>query len=344
VRRAAGEVFVWKPIAPMRLKGKAEPVAVFALAGSIRQAARGAAGYDVPIVGREAELGTLSARLDEALEGRGQIVGICAEAGMGKSRLVAEFVRSARRRGIFVAFGEFQAFGTNTSYFAWQEVWRRLLRLEDDGTEAEQIAHLEAQLAAIDPSLVARTPLLEAVVGITIADSDLTRSFDAKLRKASLEDLLARVLRARATTEPVVIVLEDCHWIDELSRDLLGVLTRAATGLRLVFVLAYRPAEAVGGGLGIERLPNFEEIALDRLDDADAAEVVRSKLEQVAGRGEVPSAELVDLVTERADGNPLYIEELVSFIASQRIDSRSSTHGACSVKAPQERSCGSIKP
>jgi tetratricopeptide (TPR) repeat protein len=168
-------------------------------------------------------------------------------------------------------------------------------------------------------------------VGITIPDSDLTRSFDAKLRKASLEDLLARVLRARAATEPVVIVLEDCHWIDELSRDLLEVLTRAATGLRLVFVLAYRPAEAVGGGLGIDRLPNFEEIALDRLDDADAAEVVRSKLEQVAGRGEVPSAELVDLVTERADGNPLYIEELVSFIASQRIDS----HDRAAMKALQ---------
>jgi predicted ATPase len=118
-----------------------------------------------------------------------------------------------------------------------------------------------------------------------------------------------------------VIVLEDCHWIDELSRDLLQVLARAASGLRLVFVLAYRPTEAAGGGLGIERLPNFEEIVLDRLDDADAAEVVQSKLEQVLGRGEPPSEELIELVTERADGNPLYIEELVSFIANQQIDS-----------------------
>ncbi len=239
---------------------------------------------------------------------------------MGKSRLVAEFVRSARRRGIFVAFGEFQAFGTNTSYFAWQEIWRRLLHLEDDASEAEQIAHLEAELAAIDPALVARAPLLEAVVGIDIPDNDLTRGLDPKLRKTSLEDLLTQCLRARAATEPLVIVLEDCHWIDELSGDLLQVLARASSGLRLVFLLAYRPAQAVGGGLGIERLTNFEEVALDRLDDADAAEVVASKLEQVLGHGEPPSDELVELVIERAGGNPLYIEELVSFIANQHID------------------------
>lgn len=321
IHDAAGDTFLWERLPDLTVKGKSAPVVAYALNGSLQRASRRKLRFELRLVGRRRELTALNAGLTSALGHHGRVVGIAAEAGMGKSRLVAEFVRSARRRGIFVAFGEFQAFGTNTGYFAWREVWRRLLRLDDDASEADQIAHLEVELGAIDPALVARTPLLEAVVGITIPDTDLTRTFDPKLRKASLEDLLAQCLRARAATEPLVIVLEDCHWIDELSRDLLQVLTRAASGLRLVFVLAYRPADAVGGGLGIERLPNFEEIPLDRLDDADAAEVVRSKLEQVAGRGEPPSAELVELVTERADGNPLYIEELVSFIASQHIDS-----------------------
>jgi class 3 adenylate cyclase/tetratricopeptide (TPR) repeat protein len=322
IQQGAGDTFTWERLPDMMVKGKAQPIAVFALDGSLERASRRKIRFELRLVGRKRELAALNAGLVSALGHHDRIVGIAAEAGMGKSRLVAEFVRSARRRGIFVAFGEFQAFGTNTSYFGWREVWRRLLRLEDDRSDAEQIAHLEAELRAIDPSLVARTPLLGAVVGLTIPDSDLTRTFDAKLRKTSLEDLLMQCLRARAATEPLVIVLEDCHWIDELSRDLLQVLTRAASGLRLVFVLAYRPAEAVGGGLAIDRLQNFEEIALDRLDDADSAEVIRSKLEQVLGRGESPSTELVELVNERADGNPLYIEELVSFIASQHIDSR----------------------
>lgn len=321
IQQGAGDTFVWERLPDMMVKGKTHPVAVYALDGSLQRASRRKIRFELRLVGRKRELAALNTGLAAALGNHDRIVAIAAEAGMGKSRLVAEFVRSARRRGIFVAFGEFQAFGTNTSYFGWQEVWRRLLRLEDDSSDDEQIAHLEAELGAIDPALVARAPLLEAVVGLTIPDSDLTRTFDAKLRKASLEDLLSQCLRARAATEPIVIALEDCHWIDELSRDLLGVLARAATGLRLVFVLAYRPAETAGGGLGIDRLPNFEEIVLDRLDDADAAEVVQSKLEQVLGHGERPSAELVELVIERADGNPLYIEELVSYIANQRIDS-----------------------
>ncbi len=172
---------------------------------------------------------------------------------MGKSRLVAEFVRNVRRDGQLVAFGECQAYGTRTPYFVWREIWRRLFGLDDDDTRERQIALLESRLAAIDPGLVARTPLLSEVVGLSIPDSSVTRTFDARLRKSSLEDLLATCLKARATEAPFVTVLEDCHWIDELSRDLLEVLTRAATSLPILFVLAYRPATEPGGDLGVER-------------------------------------------------------------------------------------------
>lgn len=320
IHDAAGDVFLWERLPDLTVKGKSALIVAYALTGTLERASRRKLRFELRLVGRKRELAALNADLAAALDHRGRVVGIAAEAGMGKSRLLAEFVRSARRRGIFVAFGEFQAFGTSTSYFAWQEIWRRLLRLEDDTSEPAQIAQLRAELATIDPALEARAPLLGAVVGLDIPDTELTRNFDPKLRKASLEDLLAQCLKARAATEPLVVVLEDCHWIDELSRDLLQVLCRSASAFRVVFVVAYRPAETPGGGLGIERLANFEEIALDRLDDADAAEVVASKLEQVMGHGEPPSAELVELVTDRADGNPLYIEELVSYIAGQDID------------------------
>ena len=130
---------------------------------------------------------TSRARLEAALAGSGAVVGISAEAGMGKSRLVAEFVRSVRRRGHVVAFGECQAFGRNTSYFAWREIWRTLFHLRDDEPEEAQLARLEADLEQIDPELVARMPLLEPVVDLQIPDNDLTRAFDAKLRKTSLE-------------------------------------------------------------------------------------------------------------------------------------------------------------
>ncbi len=117
-------------------------------------------------------------------------------------------------------------------------------------------------------------------------------------------------------------MLEDCHWIDELSRDLLEALVRSATSLPVLFVLAYRPANEPGGGLGIEGTEGFSELLLDRMEPDDVAELVRSKMQQLlGGEGETEVSDaLVDLVAARSEGNPFYVEELISFIVSQGID------------------------
>ena len=246
VHDGAGDGFIWKQLPDLTVKGKAAPIVAYALEGSLERASRRRLRFELRLVGRRTELATLEARLADALAGRGQVLGLAAEAGMGKSRLVAEFVRGARRRGIQVAFGECQAYGSNTGYFAWREIWRRLFGLEDGDDAAAQIARIERTLAAIDPALVARAPLLGPVLDIEIEDSELTRGFEAKVRKSSLEDLLTICLRARAAGEPVTIVIEDCHWIDELSRDLLTAVARGTDDARVLFVLAYRPGGRPG--------------------------------------------------------------------------------------------------
>ena len=323
----AGDAFLWERLPDLTVKGRNWPIVAYELTGSLERASRRRIRYELELVGRRAELATLDEGLEAALAGDGRIVGIAAEAGMGKSRLVAEFVRGARRRGVFVAFGECQSFGTNSSYFVWREIWRRLLRVEDTDSDDEQRRGVEAALEAIDPALVPRAPLLETVLGLEIPDNDLTAALDAKLRKASLEDLLATCLRDRAAGEPLVLVLEDCHWIDAVSRDLLEGLGRAALGLPVLIVLAYRPAGEPGGGLGVERLPSFSEIGLDELGADDAAELIRSKLDQVrTTSGEIGASEseageaLVALVTDRSGGNPFYIEELITYISSHGVD------------------------
>jgi class 3 adenylate cyclase/tetratricopeptide (TPR) repeat protein len=320
VRGAAGDVFTWEKLAPITVKGKAEPVMAFALTGSKRHASRRQAGYDLPIVGRAAELQAITEKLDDALAGDGHIVGISAEAGMGKSRLAAEFVQTAKLRGVAAAVGECQAYGTNTSYFVWREIWSTLFRLDDGLPERDQIQALETELAAIDPVLVPRAPLLQGLLDLHIPDNELTVQFDAKLRKTSLEGLLAECLRARARDMPLVIVLEDCHWLDPLSRDLLEMLARAVLNLRVLIVLAYRPSSNAGGGLGIESLPHFAEIMLDELDRDDAVVLIRSKVGQMLGPSVNTPEALVGLVTARAQGNPFYIEELLNFIRSKGID------------------------
>jgi tetratricopeptide (TPR) repeat protein len=322
VREQSGEAFTWDQLPDMVVKGKSEPISVFSPTGRARGGARRRTRYQLPIVGRRAELEALDAGLARAHEGTGSVVGIAAEAGVGKSRLVAEFVRRARRRGNVVAFGECQAFGTNTSYFVWREVWRSLLHVDPDEPDDVQARSLEQELAAIDPALAARAPLLDVLLGIAIPDNDLTRSFEAELRKTSLEALLADCVRARSADEPLVLVLEDCHWIDPLSRDLLETLARAAASLRVLVVLAYRPDVEPGGGLGIARLPHFSEIPLPELEPAEAEQLIRATLGQVLGEDvEAPPA-LVELVTSRSQGNPFYVEELLNFIRAQDVDLR----------------------
>ena len=319
-KELAGESFTWEQLRDVKLKGKAEPVPVYSLTGTSGRASRRHRRYELEIVGRQAELTALEGALERTLEQRGNVVGISAEAGLGKSRLVAEFVRAVRSGGGFVAFGECPAFGTNADYFVWQEIWRSLLGVDEPRTDDEQRLAVERALEEIDPAFVQRAPLLGPLLGISIPDNDLTRSFDAKLRKTSLEGLLADCLRARAAQEFVVIVLEDCHWIGPLARDVLTSLVRATSALPVLFVLAYRPAAAPGGGLGLEQLPQFHELQLGELEPAEAEQLVRSKLTQLFGGGAEASPALLELVVARSQGNPFYVEELLNYVHGHGVD------------------------
>ncbi len=320
VRRRAGQAFTWRKLAPLELKGKAAPVAAYALTGSSGRASRRVIRYTLPIVGRSDELGALEQGLEMSLTGHGNLIGISAEAGMGKSRLLAEFVRSVRRQGILVGFGECQSYGTSTAYFAWRELWRTLLAIPQNGSVEEQLAALESALRAIDPALVPRAPLLDALLGIPIPDTELTSSFDGKLRKTSLENLLADCLRARAGTEALVLVLEDCHWLDQLSRDLLEVIARTVVSIPVLLVVAYRPDGSQPQGLALGRLPGLSELPLTALADEAMAAVVAGKLAQLFGDDADVAGSLLELVVGRAQGNPFYAEELLNYVHAQEID------------------------
>jgi class 3 adenylate cyclase/tetratricopeptide (TPR) repeat protein len=323
VRRSAGAGFEWDPLPPTKIKGRAEPVNPYAL---VRLAPRGTGpqtGEERPaIVGRRTELDALSLALDRAIAGHGAIVGIAGEAGMGKSRLADELAGVAPTRGMRVLRGECQSFGTATRYLVWRPIWSALFGLDGDLPPADRVRSLHATLETIGPSLVPRAPLLTAVLDVDIPDNDVTRPFDAKLRKISLEGLLVECLIGCASRAPTLIILEDTHWIDALSKDLLIAISRAIVGLPVLLLLAYRPEPGAGGGFGIERLPHFEEMSLAELAGDDARALIASKLAGLFGSLDEPPQGLVDIVLERSQGNPFYIEELLNFIGSQGVSPR----------------------
>jgi Predicted ATPase len=323
VRKATMDNFTWEELPPLLVKGKSQPVTVFRLIAS--QEWHGIhlhePKYALPMVGRSAELALIEQKLHMVLKGHGQIVGITAEAGMGKSRLMAEVIRLARGRSVLGYGGECQSYGTSTSYLVWQNIWRGFFNLDPNGSTADQIESLEAQLTQIDPSLLPRLPLLGAVLNLQIPDNELTSSFDAKLRKESLESLLVDCLRKQARVMPLLLVLEDCHWLDPLSHDLLEVIGRAIVALPVLIVLAYRPPQLdIKLAPRVQQLFYFTEVHLTDLPAEDIEQLVAFKLGQIYGEAaRVPRA-LIEKISLRAEGNPFYIEELLNYLHDRDID------------------------
>lgn len=320
---AMGDAFVWEDMPDLRVKGKAEPVAVLRLVGLQTQRAvrLQEVNYTLPMVGREAELAAIEARLKQAARGEGQIVGITGEAGIGKSRLLAEVVRLANEQGFTGYGGECQSYGLNISYLVWHPIWRSFFGIDPNWELEKQTRVLTRQMRTLDRSLLPRLPLLDAALNIPLPDNELTRSFDAKLRKVSLEGLLVECLRARTEFGSLLLVLEDCHWIDPLSHDLLEEIGRAVADLPVLMVLSYRPLQVSRGeGLRISALPHFAEVRLTDFSPLEAERLISLKLERFFGsRAHIPP-DFVTEITQRAQGNPFYIEELLNYLHDRKIE------------------------
>ena len=322
VRNTAGRTFTWEDMPPVRVKGKAGAVPIARLVAKTEHTGMRLLEphYTLPMVGRQAALEQIHQRVGLVLGGKGQIVGITAEAGMGKSRLAAEVIQWALGAGLVPYGGECQSYGTTTSYLVWRPVWQALFGLDAKATLDDQVAALTAHLGAIDPGLLPRLPLLGAVLNLPIPDNELTEKLDAKVRKSSLEALLVDCLRARALADPLLIVLEDCHWLDPLSHDLVEEIGRAIPELPVLLLLIYRPPDIQRlQAPRVSQFPHFTEIVLDAFTPEEAGRLIERKLAQFADQVvDVPQA-FAAQITERAAGNPFYIEELLNYLRDRGI-------------------------
>lgn len=326
VRQAVGAEFALEPRAPMPMKGKAEPMPVFALQGlqparSLRLQEPDSA---LPLVGREHEVALLDQALADALAGRGRVLAITAEAGMGKSRLVAECVRRAMRSRFIGYGGAAPADGVARPYAAWQPLWAAFFGTDPALPQRRQVRSVEAALQQLAPSQPEAWPLLGAVLGLDWPDTDFTRSLQPKDRKALLEALLLRCLQAAAQEAAadgmaLLLVLEDLHAADPLSLELLTLVARAAPELPLLLLLSSRPVE----GAPLAAVPHARSVEPRGLDLVQTEQLVRAKLAQLfpERQGAVPPA-LVERIHGRAQGNPFFVEELLNYLHDRGIDPR----------------------
>lgn len=315
--------FDWLALPSLHIKGKHAPIYPAELRGRHQQSsAFPEISTTLPMIGRQAERALMEEKLALARLGRGQIVNIVGEAGAGKSRLLAEIIRRAGNHTRYG--GECQSYGTHSAYLVWQPIWRAFFGLDSTAPTADQLRGIEKSLQQINPDFLIRLPLLGAAINIDIPDNGLTTGMDAKARKTLRESLLVDCIRTWAGASPLILILEDLHWADPLSLDLIEIIGRVIESLPVLILLTHRPQASNDTATflpTLDKLAHFTNIRLMELNHSETEELIFSRLNNF-GLGGAISQKLVERLSARTQGNPFYIEELLNYLHDRGIDPR----------------------
>ncbi|HEX5994245.1 MAG TPA: AAA family ATPase, partial [Jiangellales bacterium] len=260
------DVVVADRLAPMTVKGKAQPVPVWAVREAREPASPAplSSSGAAPLVGRDQELTLISMIAARVRSGRGHLLWLHGEAGIGKSRLAAEICQVTQAFGFTGYGGSCRSHGTSTSYLVWRSIWRELLDLDPALPIPAQRAALTSRISRYDGS-GQRAPVLAPVVNLPMPDTDLTAQLDPAGRDELLRSTLLASLQDQAAAGPLVLLLEDCHWIDPASLALLDLIARHVVDLPVLLVVTSR--EPVTKRLAT--LDHVVEVPLTHLTSAD---------------------------------------------------------------------------
>jgi len=289
---------------PVPVKGLAAPIEIFELAGvsPVRSRLQAAASRGLTrFVGRDAEIEVLRQSLERAGEGHGQLVAVVGEPGVGKSRLVWEFTHSHRSRGWLVLEAASVSYGKATTYFPVIELLRGYFGIEprDDGRKVRE--KVTGKLLSLDRALEPTLAVFLSLLDVSVEDPEWTR-LDPPQRRRETLDALKRLLVRESQVQPVLLVVEDLHWVDGETQAWLDLLVESLPTARLLLLVNYRPEYAHGWG----SKTYYRQVRLDALPAASAGEL----LEALLGAG--PELEdLKLLLIERTQGNPFFLEESV---------------------------------
>ncbi len=319
--------FKWKPLGALQLKGIQTPLNVYRplvahLSGS---KTRGIAGFRAPMIGREMEVARLREALAGLAEGAGRIVTIIGDAGLGKSRLVAEIYDAVVRpqpeatRPRWLE-GRCRSYGASMAYLLWLDVVRGLLSVTPEDSPQRILDRLRAQVAqfaAPELRYLERLDRLTLYLGHLLslpveAEAVITmEELEGERLKRGTFRAIETLIEGMARQRPLVIVCEDLHWADPTSLELLERLFALTERAPLLFVCLLRPETEHGGTLvsqvAAERFAHrHTDLWLTPLSAAETETLINALL---PGDG-VPTA-LKTRILNHAEGNPFYVEEII---------------------------------
>jgi predicted ATPase len=306
-RRLAGNLFNYRDLGPVAIKGIAKPVLVSQVLSSRAVANRFEALHDaalLPLVGRDEEIELLLRRWARARTGDGQVVLISGEPGIGKSRLTFELEKRLRIEPHFRLHLFCSQYHQDSALFPIIEELGRASRFANDDQLGVKLEKLKALLnrAAPPPEDVA---LLIDLLSLSTPESDPLPDLSPRMKKERTLAALIRQAEGLARRRPTIVVFEDAHWMDPTSRELLDLAVERVNSLPVLLVVTFRP-EFQPPRIG---QPQVTMLALKRLDRRDRTAMIA----KVAGRKRLPG-EVVDQIADRTDGVPLFIEELTKSV------------------------------
>jgi class 3 adenylate cyclase/tetratricopeptide (TPR) repeat protein len=303
LRLAEGFVQV-VPIGPVPVKGLAGPVEVFELVGpaATRTRLQAAAARGLTrFVGRTQELKHLRAALDKARGGQGQVVAAVGEAGVGKSRLLWEFIHSHRTQGWLVLESSSVSYGKASAYLPVIDLCKSYFRIESRDDARGIREKVTGKLLTLDESLRAVVPGFLALLDVPTEDA-AWEALDPGQRRRRTIDGLRRMLLRESQVQPLCLVFEDLHWVDAETQGLLDAMVESLPTARLLLLVNYRLEYSHGWG----SKTYYSQLRLDPLPAESADELLSALL----GNDEALEP-LKRLLVERTEGVPFFLEESV---------------------------------
>jgi predicted ATPase/class 3 adenylate cyclase len=312
--RLSRHAFEYRAMPPMEIRGQSEPINAFVplrpkatTSGARTQAGERRLG----LVGRHSELEQLDGFLGEALEGQGRLVAITADPGIGKSRLVEEFWQGHREEGLTRVYASAQSFGQTMPYSFLSGFIRSLVFGDMDDTDPAP-EELRDQLIALLPEQTVNdaVALLGDVLGIAVEVAADVAHLEARSRQGLLTNVLKAVLAARSMQHPLILVLEDVHWADSASVDVLDKILSGIQNMQVLVLMTHRPRFShPWSGMGFYRQVNLQELPIE-----DAVELLR----EFFGSYDFPAG-VSERVVAKAGGNPFFLEQILNNLVSSGV-------------------------
>jgi class 3 adenylate cyclase/tetratricopeptide (TPR) repeat protein len=292
------------PIGPVPVKGLPGPVDVFELAGpsATRTRLQAAAARGLTLfVGRGQELVHLRQALDKAQRGQGQVVAVVGEPGVGKSRLLWEFIHSHRTQDWLVLESSSVSYGKASAYLPVIDLCKSYFRIETRDEARSIREKVTGKLLTLDESLRAMVPAFLSLLEVS-SDDAAWEALDSGQRRRRTVDGLRRMLLRESQIQPLCVAFEDLHWVDAETQGLLDALVEGLPTARILLLVNYRPEYSHGWG----SKTYYSQLRLDPLPPESAEELLRALL------GEDDDLEpLKRLLVRRTEGVPFFLEESV---------------------------------